>query len=331
MRIRQTRLHGNIRWLVDFKDGKGRRRRRFFPDHASAIQFSQTITYDIPTKLRGPALGTRHLFNAYLDQTQSRRMPEVQQSMIYRARQILLGLDHANVQHAHQLGAIAFNALVAHLRSRGLRESTIYDYASLYRAVIRWGIQRGLVPAIPLNEIALPLPQETPGRYLSMAEIAQLLGHLTNDPLELPSVLGIYQGLRRGEVCRLRIRDMDLPGNRLTVAESKTKTWRTIQLHPQFRSRMPDPPPASEFLCLNARGAPWREDWLTHAFRRAADALGPAWSGVTFHTLRHTCASQMAATGKYTLYQIGRFLGHRTVLTTQKYAHLLPDQVKPDW
>lgn len=47
----------------------------------------------------------------------------------------------------------------------------------------------------------------------------------------------------------------------------------------------------------------------------------------TVHTLRDTFASWLAQTGKVTLYELQHMLGHSTPQMTQKYAHLIPNQV----
>ena len=43
--------------------------------------------------------------------------------------------------------------------------------------------------------------------------------------------------------------------------------------------------------------------------------------GVTFHTLRHSCASFLAQSGA-TLLEIGNLLGHRQIAMTRRYSHL---------
>jgi site-specific recombinase XerD len=42
---------------------------------------------------------------------------------------------------------------------------------------------------------------------------------------------------------------------------------------------------------------------------------------VTFHTLRHSCASVLARNGA-TLIEIGDLLGHRQLQMTMRYSHL---------
>lgn len=50
------------------------------------------------------------------------------------------------------------------------------------------------------------------------------------------------------------------------------------------------------------------------------------WAGlpdVTLHTLRHTCASRLVQ-GGMDLYRVKTWLGHSTITTTERYAHLAP-------
>lgn len=49
---------------------------------------------------------------------------------------------------------------------------------------------------------------------------------------------------------------------------------------------------------------------------------------VTAHILRHTYASYLVTRG-VPLYTVSGFLGHSTVKTTEIYAHLAPDRMKP--
>ena len=47
---------------------------------------------------------------------------------------------------------------------------------------------------------------------------------------------------------------------------------------------------------------------------------------ITVHSLRHTHASWMAISGKFSLLEIQQELGHKTIQMTQRYAHLMPNQ-----
>ena len=296
MRIRRQQVHGNWRWVVDYKDGRGKRHQRCFADRTEALDLAHTISEGTPSRQHGPSLTIRDLLNSYINATTGRRTAASTRNVADKAKQVYRALSVMGTTHVSQVSDTTWPRLI--------------------EALTRRDVQADARPRSP---------------HTVKSEIAELLKYLKGHRLLLPAALGIYQGMRCGEVCRLRVADVDLERGELSVLQSKNRDWRTIKLHPALADYLPMPLPSREWLCLNHTDTPWLPDALTHTFSRTVHRLGPAWQNVSFHTLRHTCASQMVATGRFSLYQVGRFLGHRSVATTQKYAHLMPNQVQPDW
>jgi site-specific recombinase XerD len=50
---------------------------------------------------------------------------------------------------------------------------------------------------------------------------------------------------------------------------------------------------------------------------------------VTIHTLRHTFASRLVQAG-VSLAKVSKLLGHSSVMTTEIYAHLAPNEVSEE-
>ena len=71
------------------------------------------------------------------------------------------------------------------------------------------------------------------------------------------------------------------------------------------------------------RGVPYKN--LTHAWARARKYAGL--DDVRLHDLRHSYASLAAGRG-VSLYTIGKLLGHKDPVSTQRYAHLARDIVQ---
>lgn len=350
--VRKEKIHGKHMIVVDFRDGRGKRRRPEFPNTAEGMReardFFATITKGKPTRREGPSFSVRQLFDGYINATEARRNEQSTQALISKLTRILRTLDSLGIRQANQLSEETFPRAKEALTAEGLAYSTIHGYLAAMRAAIRFAILRGPLDARLFGLMELEEPDQGRRRFLSKQEIGELFEFLATHRkgnkggslerkaqyghLILPCALGIYQGLRRQEVCNLTGRDLDLDRGELTVVLSKTGHWRTIRLHPALRQYLPNPlPAATEWLCKNTRGRQWKGNALQHNLKRALEHLGNDWMDVTFHVLRHTCASQMAACGRHTLYEIGKFLGHTRVATTAKYAHLLPNQVAPDW
>jgi integrase len=77
---------------------------------------------------------------------------------------------------------------------------------------------------------------------------------------------------------------------------------------------------------MNMLASPHHGHWTSQnagrQFRRVMLQLGI--KDVTLHTLRHTCASRLVQAG-VDLYLVMTWLGHSSMVITQRYAHLAPD------
>lgn len=62
--------------------------------------------------------------------------------------------------------------------------------------------------------------------------------------------------------------------------------------------------------------------WVSHRWDLATKANGCR--DVTLHILRHTCGSRLVQRG-VNIYVVSKWLGHSSVRTTERYAHLAPD------
>ena len=50
---------------------------------------------------------------------------------------------------------------------------------------------------------------------------------------------------------------------------------------------------------------------------------------LSIHSLRHTCASHMVMAG-IPLLSVARFLGHKSTVITERYAHLAPEHLSEE-
>ena len=141
-------------------------------------------------------------------------------------------------------------------------------------------------------------------------------------------LLAVY-GLRRGEVARLRLEDIDWASERLHVVRPKS---RRIQLYPltrevgdailrYLRDVRPRCAHREVFLALSAPWRPLSAESVTPIVRSRLVALGVQLPRRGAHSLRHACAAQLLARG-FSLKQIGDQLGHRRASTTLLYTKI---------
>lgn len=149
-------------------------------------------------------------------------------------------------------------------------------------------------------------------------------------------LLGIRTGLRLGELRGLTWSDVDLVNKQLHVRRAYTQTgWgapksgrgRTVDLCTEAASLLAamhrqNPGLPSALVLPSPSGQPLDEKAAWKACARTA-ARAKIGRRITPHTLRHTFASHHAMAGT-PLPVLQAWMGHASITTTMRYAHLCP-------
>jgi integrase len=210
----------------------------------------------------------------------------------------------------------------------------------------KWGaIKRNVVSLVDAPKAPVI---EAPA--LQLAEIPKMFEAIRGRNLFQIAVVALGTGMRRGELCALRWQDVDLDGAKLQVERSLEQTKaglrfkspksargrRSISLSPAVVSELRTHWKAQQeqrlslglggaspdgLVFANWDGSPRLPNGLTKEFADAMQRAGL--SHVTLHTLRHTHASQLIASGMDIL-TVSRRLGHSSpAITLTVYGHLL--------
>lgn len=225
---------------------------------------------------------------------------------------------------------VAFQEL---LDRRGWSPQTVRGFASSLRCFFRFAESRGwcrkgLAASVHsprvYSQSSLPLGPswENVRRLLAMTE-----GNRPSDILARPILMlfAIY-GLRRGEVSRLGLEDIDWEHEVFRVVSSKTGRVRTYPLTHfvgnailRYLQRVrPRSSHREVFLSLRFPFGPLRSSlWQMVGGRlRSLQVSLPHYGP---HSLRHACASRLLAAG-LSLKEIGDQLGHTDPDSTRNYA-----------
>lgn len=122
--------------------------------------------------------------------------------------------------------------------------------------------------------------------------------------------IALLTGARRGEI--FKIRRQDIKQDTIDIPSPHTKTSRTriIPIIPALRPWLP-------YLPLTITPSGVKSSWQRARIRAGMHH-------VNYHDLRHSCASILLSLG-VDLYTISKILGHSSIRTTQRYAHLQVD------
>jgi integrase len=183
---------------------------------------------------------------------------------------------------------------------------------------------------------------------LNKEQIAEFEARLRGLPLETPTLVALYGGLRRGEVLGLRWCNVDLEAEVIRVRESLEQTRAGVRFKPpksragvrdiKLPAILVDALYAHRKRLLEQRlqlglGKLTGDDLVFPALEggpQAPDSFGSAWGKlarklgfeISFHALRHTHASMLIAHG-VDVVTISKRLGHASPsITLNVYAHL---------
>ena len=179
-------------------------------------------------------------------------------------------------------------------------------------------------------------------RSLSGEELAKLLAAASGTPFAPLLTVALASGARRGELLGLKWDDVDLARGTISIrrALEQTKKGGVAEKTPKSGKARVVYLPASAVEALRRHrvakgrlgpgyvfpgddsGAAWIPHKVTDGFRALAHTAKV--SGASFHTLRHTCASQLLAQGVHPKV-VQEMLGHSTIaITMDLYSHVTP-------
>jgi integrase len=176
-----------------------------------------------------------------------------------------------------------------------------------------------------------------PREYLTETEIERLMeaarqnrqGHR-----DVTAMLLAYRhGLRASELVGLRWDDLDLTHGRLHVRRAK---GGETTVHPiggkeirALRRLQREAPVKSLYVFVSERGAPLSVAGYQRMVARAGKAAKFPFL-IHSHMLRHSTGYKLANDGQDTR-AIQGYLGHRSIMSTQRYTALAPDRFKKFW
>lgn len=229
-----------------------------------------------------------------------------------------LDVERFIARKCKRCGRSALQSVVAHLRQ-----------------FLRYCQDRGLL-ATALDQIDTPRKyrDERPPRAIpwdSAQALLSSINRLTRMGCRDHAMLYLmtFFGLRTGEVCSLKLEDVDLGRQVLRVSQSKTHQILTLPLTPAGsrvltrylafgRPRTQQP---YVFLTMNAPIRPLYRSAIAAVFQRRVQAAGLPLTQYAPYCLRHGLAMRLLGRG-VGIKAIGDLLGHRTLDSTGAYLRI---------
>ncbi len=241
------------------------------------------------------------------------------------------------------LAAVGPEHVRPYLWETGLKPNSLRARARHLKAFFSWAIKAGHLSRNPMDAVEIPREEKKVPTYLTAEDVQRILRAIEAD-YEIKAAQGQAQrgeilwlrdvimvavstGLRREEICSLRWPAVNLTDRHVIVGRghaTKSHHERPVPLaKPAFDvlTRLHEQR-ASEYVFRGRRGGKLNGDYVSKQFKRYV-RLARLPEDVSFHCLRHTCASWLVMKG-VPMRVVQEILGHSSVTVTQRYAHLAP-------
>ena len=237
-----------------------------------------------------------------------------------------------------------------------LSGKTVLNFHRLISSILERAVKWQIIVSNPCERVEPPKVKRKEARYLDEQQVADLLACLEKEPLQYRTMfsLFIYSGMRRGELCGLTWADIDFASGVIDINKSSlylpkrnvfdddtknANSARSIKISASVLDLLREWKKEQAFASLSlgtawkgARGMackiftrwdglPIHPDYVTKYFKDFIKRNNLP--EVSVHSLRHTNASLMIASG-VDIRTVSKRLGHaQTSTTTNIYAHAI--------
>jgi integrase len=251
-------------------------------------------------------------------------------------------VPHFGERSVHEISTADVEAFIAGCQAKACAPKSIRNYLGALHAILDFAKVR----PNPVTDARKPeAPESDPDiRFLTEPELEALLRVVPDDYLG-PTDRALYltaafTGLRQGELFALRWRDVDWTASRIRVRRSfarkragreaqfgrpkSKRSSRSVPMHDRIGAELEHHFQRSNYqadddlvFCHPHSGGPLDGSNVLDRLRDALDAAGVR--RITFHELRHTFGTRMAAAG-VPMRTLQEWMGHRDIKTTMIYA-----------
>jgi integrase len=210
-------------------------------------------------------------------------------------------------------------------RKEHVKPATVNREVACLKHLISKAVEWKILDSNPLRGAKLFKETGRRLRYLTPEECKALLD-ASSPTMKQVVMLALHTGMRRGEILSLTWDGVNLREGFIELVDQKNGERSTIPLNRKAVETMQSIPRRLDSKYLFPGKTPDKPFYdLKRQFEKAVSAANL--DGVTFHVLRHTCASHLVMSG-VDLATVKEIMRHKTIEMTLRYAHLSPEHKK---
>ncbi len=229
----------------------------------------------------------------------------------------------------------AITAWITDMRNRGQAPTSIKRRVACVKVLCRWLEDEERLDDNPFHKlrISIRLPRRLP-RNLKQNELKVLFGNgqrneteVRINTLSLALELLFTTGVRIGELCKIRIQDIDLTAGTIAVKGKGNRERRVFLVDDVIKRQVATYIKRrnklvfeTDRLLITTRGGPASPGYIRKMLHKHVETLKLE-RRITPHMLRHSAATQLLETGVDIRF-VQKLLGHASISTTEIYTHV---------
>jgi integrase/recombinase XerD len=218
------------------------------------------------------------------------------------------------------------SSFIEYEQDRGMQPNTVSTRVRLLYALIKFLVDREVVPPDLLTRKLRIKVSEALPRALEPGDVQQLLAVLKHERDGALILVLLRTGMRIGELLDTRMSEVNLREKQISIMEAqKTRVGRVAYLSEDAYAALTvwlnKRDPAKERLFYGRGSQRLSYTAARVRFGKYLAKAGLAHKGYSLHCLRHTCATDLLNAGMR-LECVQQLLGHSSIEMTRRYARL---------
>jgi len=206
---------------------------------------------------------------------------------------------------------------------------TVQHVLELLRRIINFGVNNKLCQGIDFK-IEMPRVDNQKTEDLTPEQLKKLLDAIEADPhLHAGAMmkLALFTGMRRGEMFKLKWKDVDFERGFIKLKDVKGGPDQIIPMNDGAKTVLNGIVRTRSLHVFPGRNGGQRTN-IRHQVNRIKMKAGLPRDFRPLHGLRHVYASMLASSGEVDVYTLQKLLTHKDPKMTQRYAHLRDHALK---
>ena len=271
-------------------------------------------------------------FNIWLTFTQAQLSQDTYKYYLKHFKCLKDFFQNNNIEYFDQITTYTFDAIIVFLKNKGLSNTTINKHITTLKICINFLNERNLTNVYVPKKIKLPETQPKIEIIETevLKEILIYLDQNKNKNMKLCFLLMLTTGIRRTELTKIKVNNIDLKNGQIYLEDTKNHKPRMIyiitdeikNLIIELENQIPN----QKFLFYSSKTDGYvTPNTVSSYFTKIKKDL--ELKTLSPHKLRHTYATMLINNGA-DMNSVRLLLGHSTLYMTQRYIQMTNNKLK---